>query len=288
MILDHWENQRSNPTSSGRTCLDTKIKKDIERYWTGNQTCNTLFPAGSTSSPVTSWELAWRQTCVQNIRTCSVVPMSTGLSTGDISTISFSMLNPEALPKGVGFERWFSQRLRIIGIFPTIWHSLLLQNNLIIFILQHYSRLAFSIVHFDIKPRTLHRVFHLRIYFLSKVTTTMAPSHSTPISASESAPTARVHENILPLQLEKNRVIPKDQQVIFKLRTDPTNVASPTDICLIYTSKLTSESSPIERLLSSVEKEQAQNNYWRNTRYHSNSLRFETDWVIRIVRKLRW
>jgi hypothetical protein len=37
-----------------------------------------------------------------------------------------------------------------------------------------------------------------------------------------------VNENILPLQLEKNRVIPKDQQVIFKLRTDPANVASPT------------------------------------------------------------
>jgi transposase len=43
------------------------------------------------------------------------------------------------------------------------------------------------------------------------------------------------------------------------------------DICLIYTSKLTSESNPIEQLLSSVEKEQAQNNYC------SNSLRFETD-----------
>ena len=56
----------------------------------------------------------------------------------------------------------------------------------------------------------------------------MAPSHSTPISASESAPTARVHENILPLQLEKNRVIPKDQQVIFKLRTDPSSAISPT------------------------------------------------------------
>ena len=56
----------------------------------------------------------------------------------------------------------------------------------------------------------------------------MAPSHSTPISASESAPTAQVNENILPLQLEKNRVIPKDQQVIFKLRTDPAVATSPT------------------------------------------------------------
>jgi hypothetical protein len=33
------------------------------------------------------------------------------------------------------------------------------------------------------------------------------------------------------------------------------------DIRLIYTSKLTSASSPIEQLLSSVEREQAQNNY---------------------------
>ena len=56
----------------------------------------------------------------------------------------------------------------------------------------------------------------------------MAPSHSTPISASDSASTARVNENILPLQLEKNRVIPKDQQVIFKLRTDPASAISPT------------------------------------------------------------
>ena len=56
----------------------------------------------------------------------------------------------------------------------------------------------------------------------------MAPGHSTPISALESAPTARVNENILPLQLEKNHVIPKDQQVIFKLRTDPAVATSPT------------------------------------------------------------
>ena len=37
-----------------------------------------------------------------------------------------------------------------------------------------------------------------------------------------------MNENILPLQLEKNRVIPKDQQVIFKLRTDPAVATSPT------------------------------------------------------------
>ena len=47
-------------------------------------------------------------------------------------------------------------------------------------------------------------------------------------SATESNPTARVNENILPLQLERTKTVPKDQTVVFKLRTDPADAASPT------------------------------------------------------------